>query len=429
MAQDPHPRNGSSSGADGGAILLLAPQPFYEDRGTPIAVRQVLEALSDLGYPVDVVTYPVGSSIGIPGVRYFRAANPFRIRRVPIGFSARKLLLDAFLIPAAWNRLREGSYRAIHAVEEAAFPAIGLGRRFGVPVVYDMQSCLPEQLARHRLLGRRPVHDLLLAGERWLLRRVDFVITSTGLAAHVRHVAPDARVREWRFAGTAPTIHRDRVDLLRRSMAVPSGVPVVVYSGTFAPYQGLPDLVAAIPLVLRDVPEVVFVLVGAEGLDGARLTRLSDDLVRQGRVRVVARQPRERVPDYLAMADVLVSTRTYGGNLPLKIFDYLAAGKPIVATDVAAHRTVLDGTRAELVQPDAASLAAAIVGLIRDPGRAAGLAERARAYNASHLGQMAFVRSVGELYEEVGAQVRAAASRLDYGSASRRAADVARANG
>ncbi len=146
MEQQTCPQNVSSRADDGGAILLLAPQPFYEDRGTPIAVRQVLEALSDLGYPVDVVTYLVGRSLELRGVRYFRVANPCGIRHVPIGFSARKLLLDSFLIPAAWKRLRERSYRAIHAVEEAAFPAVELGRRYGVPVVYDMQSCLPEQL-------------------------------------------------------------------------------------------------------------------------------------------------------------------------------------------------------------------------------------------------------------------------------------------
>ncbi len=230
-------------------------------------------------------------------------------------------------------------------------------------------------------------------------------------------VAPEARVREWRFAGTASSIGTAKVESLRRSLAIPDGVPVVVYSGTFAAYQRLPDLLAAIPAVLRALPETVFVLIGADGLDGERLARLTRELVWSGRVRLVERQRRERVPAYLAMADVLVSPRAYGGNLPLKIFDYLAAGKPIVATDVPAHRAVLDSRRAELVEPAAESLAGAIVGLLRDPTRAARLADEARTYAEGKLGWIAFVRSVAELYEEVVTLADSARSRPDPAAA------------
>src|SRR5919112_1243404 len=58
-------------------ILVVAPQPFYQDRGTPIALRQVLQALGELGRPVDLVTYPVGTDVTIPSLRVYRSANPF----------------------------------------------------------------------------------------------------------------------------------------------------------------------------------------------------------------------------------------------------------------------------------------------------------------------------------------------------------------
>ena len=86
---------------------MVAPQPFYEDRGTPIADDQLLRALSQLAYEVDVLTYPVGRTVEIPGVRYLRCANPFRVRRVPIGFSLRKVLLDLTLMPELARRLRK----------------------------------------------------------------------------------------------------------------------------------------------------------------------------------------------------------------------------------------------------------------------------------------------------------------------------------
>src|SRR5690349_9299956 len=53
-------------------ILVVAPQPFYQDRGTPIALRQVLQALSESGRGVDLVTYPVGEDVAMRGLRIIR---------------------------------------------------------------------------------------------------------------------------------------------------------------------------------------------------------------------------------------------------------------------------------------------------------------------------------------------------------------------
>ena len=82
----------------GGRVLVLAPEPFYEDRGTPIAVQQVLIGLSHLGYEVDVVTYPIGRDLQMEGVKIFRAANVLKIRSVPIGIFLRKMAVDLGMV-------------------------------------------------------------------------------------------------------------------------------------------------------------------------------------------------------------------------------------------------------------------------------------------------------------------------------------------
>ncbi len=382
-------------------MLVVAPQPFYEDRGTPIAVRQLLMALSQLAYEVDVVTYPLGQSIEIPHVRYFRAANPFRLRRVPIGFSLAKVLLDATLISELVRRLSQGGYSCIHAVEEAAFPCVVLGQRFRVPVIYDMQSSLAEQLARHLAFRSGVAQSALIRMERWLLRHADSIVSSTGLAQRVRVLAPDARLREWRFASALPAAPCGEAEELRRELGLRPDQPVVLYSGTFEAYQGLPELLAAIPHVREEVPGVAFVLVGEDETGGTTVARGHADLVRAGTLRVVKRQPRERIPRFLALADVLVSPRAYGDNLPLKIFDYLAAGKPIVATDIPAHRSVLDEENALLTGAWSPELASGIVRVLRDRDLAGRLAAAARTRAEERFGWYSFVRSVGELYGEI----------------------------
>jgi glycosyltransferase involved in cell wall biosynthesis len=364
--------------------------------------------LSQLAYEVDLLTYPVGRTIEIPRVRYCRCSNPFRLRQVPVGLSLAKVLLDVPLVAELARRLGSGLYTCIHAVEEAAFPAVILGRRFRVPVIYDMQSSLPEQLAQH-LAFRGPVQIALRRLERWLLRQADSVVSSAGLAARVRAAVPDVRLREWQYSGMLPPAAPEEVTALRADLGLAPGRPVVLYTGTFEGYQGLPELLAAVPRVRAEVPEAAFVLVGAEESGGTTIERSHMDLVRSGALRVVRRQPRERIPRFLALADVVVSPRAYGDNLPLKVFDYLAAGKPIVATDIPAHRSVLDDDRALLTGAWSPDLARAIVRLLRDPELAARLGEAGRAYSEERFGWFAFVRSVGELYREVNGDTAMAA--------------------
>jgi glycosyltransferase involved in cell wall biosynthesis len=382
-------------------ILVVAPQPFYEDRGTPIAVRQVLQALGQLGQAVDLLTFPIGSDVASPGLRIFRSGNPLGFRGVPIGFSLRKLLLDLPLIASLRRRLAEERYWCIHAVEEAAFPAAVLAKRHGIPLLYDMQSSLAEQLAQHGPLGFQPARGVLDAMERWLLRRSSLVVTSAGLAARVARMVPDVPVREWHYPSAPADSSPQAVQCLRDGLGITGTGPVVLYSGTFEAYQGLPELIAAIPAVQRRVPDVTFVLVGADRANGLVAHPGAAALISAGALRMVERQPREEMAAYLALADVLVSPRAYGGNLPLKIFDYLAAGRPIVATDIPTHRTVLSDDRAVLVAPGTDAMARGILAVLGDPARAARLAAAARLYAQTHLGWSRFVESVETLYAEV----------------------------
>lgn len=376
----------------------MAPQPFYEDRGTPIAMRQVLEALGELGRSVDLVTYPVGADVAIRGLRIFRSANPFGFGSVPIGLSLRKVILDLPLAATIQRRLARERYACVHAVEEAAFPAAVLARRHGIPLLYDMQSSLAEQLVQLTPLAVPPA---LNAMERWLLRRSSLVVTSAGLAERVRRVVPGTPVREWHFPSAPADSSPAEVLSLRERLGLSRRGPVVLYSGTFETYQGLPELIEAIPLVRARVPDATFLFVGADRANGLLAQGAAPSLIAAGVLRVIERQPRSEMAAFLALADVLVSPRAYGGNLPLKIFDYLAAGRPIVATDIPTHRTVLAEDRAVLVAPRTGAIAEGIAAVLGDPARAERLAAAARNYAKMHFGWSRFVDSVESLYAEV----------------------------
>jgi len=128
-------------------ILFLAPHPFFAERGTPIAVRLAIEALSRQGHSIDLLTYHEGQDIEVPGVRLLRIARPPGASNVPIGFSVKKLICDAWLAAATYRLMIRNRYDVVHGVEESVFIALParLFRKFRL--VYDMDSLMSDQIA------------------------------------------------------------------------------------------------------------------------------------------------------------------------------------------------------------------------------------------------------------------------------------------
>ena len=92
-------------------ILMIAPEPFFEPRGTPFSEFHRIRALTALGHQVDLVTYPFGQDVTMPGLRVFRCLRPPFVRRVKIGPSLAKLPLDALLALTALRRALAGALR------------------------------------------------------------------------------------------------------------------------------------------------------------------------------------------------------------------------------------------------------------------------------------------------------------------------------
>ncbi|HXH82996.1 MAG TPA: glycosyltransferase [Candidatus Tectomicrobia bacterium] len=176
-------------------ILLLAPQPFYQERGTPIAVALVLKVLSERGHDVDVVTYHEGRDVRLPRVTLHRIPRLPLVRGIRPGMSWKKLVCDLFVLIAALRLARARRYDLVHAVEEAVFIALVLKRAFGLPYVYDMDSLLSGQLT-DRLPWLAPVTPLLARCERFALSEALAVLpVCEALETVARRWAPGPIVR------------------------------------------------------------------------------------------------------------------------------------------------------------------------------------------------------------------------------------------
>jgi len=349
-------------------ILMIAPEPFFQPRGTPISVFFRLQALAKLKLEVDLLTYHLGDNVHIQGVRIFRIPRLPLIRRVKVGPSYIKPFLDLLLWFKAFAMLSTGRYDVVHAHEEAAYFSAPLAAMFGVKLLYDMHSSLPQQLANYEFANYSPVVWLLSQMERFVLRRAHAVITiCPDLERHVERLEGRGKrfLIENYAVGQSPESKDFKVARLRERLSL-NGKLVVVYTGTFEQNQGLELLVRGAAEVSAEFPRAVYLLVGGRPDQVERLRTLA---VQQGVDRhflFPGPQPLEEVALFLEVADVLVSPRSQGTNTPLKIYSYLASGKPIVATDMATHRQILDDQTALLVAPTAGGLANGIRALFRD---------------------------------------------------------------
>src|SRR5262245_35123709 len=175
-------------------ILMIAPEPFFEPRGTPFSEFHRIRALTALGHEIDLVTYPFGQNVTMPGLRIFRSLRPPFLHGVKIGPSLAKLPLDAFLTLTAVRRACSARYDAIHSHEEGGVIGAVLAMVLRVPHLYDMHSSLPQQLNNFAFSRSSIVRRVFDAVERFMIRRSRVVIViCPSLEETVQAIEPGAR--------------------------------------------------------------------------------------------------------------------------------------------------------------------------------------------------------------------------------------------
>ena len=381
---------------------MVAPQPFFRPRGTPFSVLHRIRALVRLGHTVELITYPFGESPQIDGLTIHRSGRPAGVRDVAIGPSPAKLLLDGPLFLKARTLARTGRFDLLHTHEEAGVMGAWISRRCGLPHLYDMHSILSQQFANFARYNWSPVVGLFRSLERYTLAGSDAVITvCPELHEHVVDSGYDRPLAL--IENTLDFEHPKYTDADVAGLKSRLGLcdaRVIVYTGTLESYQGLDLLVGSARSVLDRVPRVKFLIVGGTAAQIEALARKCRDHGVEPAFVLVPSEPPEKVPLYQKLADVLVTTRARGTNTPLKIYQYLRAGRPIVATAIRSHTQVLDERSAELVEPTARGVARGLIRVLESPEHARTLALRAgRLARESYSEQAYFERLSGVLNE------------------------------
>lgn len=347
-------------------ILLIAPQPFFQWRGSPIRVAFNAQALAESGYCVDLLTLPIGEERRIANVRIIRAPNLFGLSNIAIGPSPAKAAFDIILLwHGAWLCLRN-NYALIHGIEEAGFIAWILGRVFGKPIIFEKHS---DPLS----YKKGTVRNLILSGyaaiERFTATHAQGVIgTGPGLVEQVRQLPLTGDAHHiFDIPSSLTQSDQQRAAGVRRALQKNRSETLITFVGSFAVYQGIELMFSCIPKVISQTGDVRFVIIGGSPAEIAEKKAWCHSKGIAKFVSFIGKIPPDQLPDYLCASDVLLSPRLAGVNTPLKLLDYLKAARPIVATDTQANRLILDSSVAVLTTPDPSAYADGILQLVTDP--------------------------------------------------------------
>jgi len=311
-------------------IAMVAACPFPYPRGTPVRIFRMAEALGRKGHEVHVVTYHLGENI---------ESAPFQIHRIPEIKTYRKyspgptyqkmLVVNPFLIRTLRKVLKAHEVDLIHAHHYEGLVVALYGQiKPKQPIVYDAHTLLESELPFYpvglpkqikRVIGR------LL--DRRLPRQAAHVITTTEKIKR-RLLELDAVVAE----DVSVVMNGVECEFFNSRNPNRSGTEMgkkmVVFAGNLAPYQGIEYLLKAFREVLNRRQDVRLLIVSDSPFD--MYERMVDTLEIRNSIHLVG-GTFNKLPTYLANADIAVNPRTSCDGIPQKLLNYMAAGKAIVS--------------------------------------------------------------------------------------------------
>jgi glycosyltransferase involved in cell wall biosynthesis len=373
-------------------ILAVAPQPFFSWRGTPFSVYYRTLASCELGHSVDVLTYGQGLEIDIPGARTIRIPDFSMLGAIRTGPSLLKLFLDCFMVLWTIGALLRRRYDVVHAHEEAVFWCRWLQPLFRFRLIYDMHSSLPQQLENFQFTRLRALHWAFERLEASAVRGADAVITicpslkdyaCTLTPAHEKiFLIENSLFDPVRLAGGGDAPQRAAVEdadgALCRWLGKRPAERVIAYAGTLEAYQGIDRLIEAFAPVVRELPDAGLLLVGGQPGQVDACRRLATSLGLTEHVFLTGQLSQQDAQRLVAGAGACVSPRFSGDNTPLKIYQLMASGVPLVATRIESHTQVLDDEIAILTGVTTTELAAGMLQVLRCPELARERAQQAR---------------------------------------------------
>jgi glycosyltransferase involved in cell wall biosynthesis len=362
-------------------VLVLAPTPFFGDRGCHVRIYEEVRALARRGIQAEIVTYQAGRDL--PDVVIRRAPRLPGLRPRALGPGYSRPALDAVLVSTSYRAVRRFRPQVIHAhLHEGIVVGAALRMLTGIPLVADLQGSLTEELIDHDFLHPSgTLVRIMRRFERWLVNQPDALVSSSAAGATLLTAQGVDPVRVESLPDGADLEHFRPLQpdpALVRHFGL-EGKQVVAFLGVLTEYQGVDALLAAVPAVIARVPRTHFVIMGYPNEERYRARVREAGLA--AHVSLPGRIAYDDAARHLALGTMAVSAKQSLTEANGKLLNYMACALPVVATDTPVNREILGELGVYAPVGDHAALAEAIVSLLGDGQRrqSLGVALRQRA--------------------------------------------------
>lgn len=374
-------------------ILVVAPTPFFSDRGTHIRILEEALALEKMGHDITIATYHIGRDIhqerdtGIDVRRIIRLL--FWYKKLEAGPDWQKIVLDLMLIRKTFYLARKHNPDIIHGhLHEGALIGWIVKKLLfwkKIKLVCDFHGSLTREMESHSYLNSGILKGVFHYLEKIINNLGDFSVASSWEYAE--------ELKKTRRSGNIETV-LDGVNLdyyvdlppkedCKKELELPLNKTVVTYAGALVANKGIDFLYQSILLVQGRCPDAFFIIAGFP-IMGAEKFVAENKL--EDKVRLINPLDYFELPKILKASDIGIdpkdsSVRQASG----KILQYMAARLPVACFDRPNNRNYLGGGGEYAGEINSQSLADAIINLVNNPSmiRAKGEISRQRAENFS----------------------------------------------
>ena len=387
-------------------ILMIAPQPFLTNRGSPLNVYSKVKTLSGLGHDITVLTYPEG--MDVPDSEIIRVPLLPFLKNIPIGPSIHKVVYDILLLVYGLQIVLRNKFDVIHAheIDGATIGALlkstcKIIKGHKLLLYYDMHSLFSEQMCNkgHKIIF---LNTLCKHVEKYTYKNSDkLLMISASFKDRVSEFGQDYKAI---FVPDIPALTEEAIDLelynkLKNEIKEDT---VFLYMGNIEKYQGVDLLIDAFKTVEESGNSAALLIVGGGSKDFETLKKITAESKLKN-IYIYGQQPLEKMPTYLKFSDIVVSPRLRGTNIPYKIYPYIKMGKPLVATNIPAHNVILENNKNALMcEVDRTDMANKMLLLMKDNPLQARIGKGAKELFISSFSPDVYKNKLKNLYDQEG---------------------------
>jgi glycosyltransferase involved in cell wall biosynthesis len=385
---------------------MAVASPFPANHGTPGSIREMAEAIAAQGHTVHVVAYHFGDGTPPQGVTIHRTPDVGLRRNVVVGPTWAKPFQDLQMVFVLCRVVRQERIDLIHAHNyEGALVGYLASVATGRPLLYNACNTMTDELASYDFFRpKRLAVWLARVLDYWVPRLPDMTIAlsdelgqflrARGVPPERLHVVP-LGVHPEIFAGVDRRAARQRLH--------PDPGPLVIYTGCLDALQRIDYLMQAMTVVVGGAPDAKLIVLAnaVKDRDLQRCHRLVEGLGLDRHVEIVPSHSFEDVPPYLAIADVAVVPRPTCPGFPVKLLNYLAAGKPVVVFEGSAKGLHHGETAILALDHDWRALGHGILDLVSDPALAQRLGANGQRWVMEQYSWPSVTERIIKVYEQL----------------------------